>query len=61
MYKSDVITFFKSKSALAKALGITPGAISQWKEIIPEKQAYRLRDLTKGELKINRELYDKVK
>ena len=61
MYKSDVIAFFKSKSALAKVLGITPGAISQWKEIIPEKQAYRLRDLTKGELKINRELYDRVK
>lgn len=59
MYKSEVIAFFKTKSALAKALGITPGAITQWKEIIPEKQAYRLMHLTDGELKINRTLYEK--
>lgn len=59
MYKSEVIDFFKTKTALAKALGITPGAITQWKEIIPEKQAYRLMHLTDGALKINRTLYEK--
>ena len=59
MYKSEVIAFFKTKTALAKALGITPGAISQWKEIIPEKQAYRLMHLTGGELNVNCSLYEK--
>lgn len=59
MYKSDVIAFYKTRVALAQALGISPSSVSQWGDIIPEKQAHRLVHLSNGELKFNESLYDK--
>lgn len=41
MYKKDVIDHFGTQRAVAKALGISDAAVSQWKEVIPEKDAYR--------------------
>ena len=38
---------------LAEKLGITPGAISQWDEV-PEKQQYRLWQLSAGRLEIDK-------
>ncbi|MBC3250480.1 Cro/Cl family transcriptional regulator [Serratia fonticola] len=51
MLKKDVIAHFGSQRAVAKALGISDAAVSQWKEVIPEKDAYRLEVVTSGELK----------
>ena len=59
MLKSDVLQFFGSKTAPAQALGISPSAVTQWKEIVPEKQAYRIEKLSDGELKVNPALYQK--
>ncbi|MBS5835544.1 MULTISPECIES: Cro/CI family transcriptional regulator [Neisseria] len=59
MLKSDVLQFFGSKTATAQALGISPSAVTQWKEIVPEKQAYRIEKLSDGELKVNPALYQK--
>ncbi len=39
MYKKDVIDHFGTQRAVAKALGISDAAVSQWKEVIPEKEA----------------------
>lgn len=50
MYKKDVIDHFGTQRA-AKALGISDAAVSQWKEVIPEKDAYRLEVVTAGALK----------
>lgn len=59
MFKSDVIEYFKTSTAIWTALGITSGAVSQWSELIPEKQAMRLERLTDGALKYDESLYQK--
>lgn len=61
MYKDDVIKFYGTRVALAEALGISPAAISQWSDIIPERQAYRLQRLTGNTLKVNPIIYEKLK
>jgi transcriptional repressor of cell division inhibition gene dicB len=57
MLKKIVINYFKSPKKVADALMISPAAVSQWREIIPEKNAYRIQELTKGELKVDPKLY----
>lgn len=57
MLKKDVIDFYGSKSAVARALNISPSAVTQWEDVVPEKQAYRIQILTGGRLKINPKLY----
>ncbi|MGC6246533.1 Cro/CI family transcriptional regulator [Pasteurella multocida] len=59
MLKTDVINYFGKLENVAKALSISVSAISQWNEIIPEKNAYKLQEITKGKLKVNRDLYQK--
>jgi DNA-binding transcriptional regulator YiaG len=43
--KEQAVSLFGTQSALAEALGITKGAVSQWRdgEPIPEAQALKLR------------------
>lgn len=45
------------KIRIARALGLTSGAVSQWGDVVPEKQAYRLEDITNGSLKVDKTLY----
>lgn len=59
MFKSNVVAFYKNQSGVAAALGIKPGSVSQWGNIIPEKQAFRLEKLTNGALKYDPDLYAK--
>lgn len=42
--KAVLIEIAGSQAELARALGITRGAVSQWGEFIPELQAFRLRE-----------------
>lgn len=60
MLKSDVINHYKKRIKIAEALGISPGSISQWGDIIPEKQALKLDRLTQGKLKYDSSVYHKV-
>ncbi len=60
MRKSDAITHFGNQSKLASTLGIAPASVSQWGEIIPEKQALRLERITDGALKYDPNLYKKA-
>lgn len=60
MYKKDVIAHFGTQRAVAKALGISDAAVSQWKEVIPEKDAYRLEGVTAGALKYQESAYRKA-
>lgn len=53
MKTSDAVAFFKTKSNLAKQLGITHSSISQWGEDVPELRAYQIERLTHGALKVN--------
>jgi len=57
MLKSDIINHFGSPAKAARALHITQGAISQWGETIPEKQALRLGRMTTNNLNYDDKLY----
>jgi hypothetical protein len=60
MLKSDVISYFKTQAAVARALEISEAAVSLWDEIIPEGSAYKIESLTKRRLRVNPELYSKA-
>lgn len=57
MWKTEVFNYYGSLSAVARALFIAPAAVSQWPELIPERQAYRIEKLTGGQLKVDPMLY----
>ena len=51
MRKQDVINHFGCVANLAKKLGCSTQAISQWPESIPQGRAYQIEVLTGGKLK----------
>lgn len=51
MKKQKAIEHFGSETKIAKALGITKGAVNQWGEYIPWGRACEIALLTKGKLK----------
>ncbi|CAG9000634.1 MAG: hypothetical protein CENE_02634 [Candidatus Celerinatantimonas neptuna] len=57
MNKTKVIDQIGSVSKLAELLGITHSAVSQWDDIIPEKQALRISILTHGALAYDPSFY----
>nr|DAN28445.1 MAG TPA: DNA-binding transcriptional regulator [Caudoviricetes sp.] len=60
MLKKDVIKHFGTLEKVAIALGISVSAVSQWGDVIPEKNAYRLQEMTDGELSVQHSLYRKL-
>lgn len=61
MRKSAVLSHFGTQKAVARAMDITISAVSQWPEIIPEGAAYKIQVLTSGALRVDPELYAKVR
>lgn len=59
MYKSALLEYFGSLSAIAAALGITLQAVSQWDSLVPELTAYKVESVTRGKLKVDSNLYAK--
>ncbi|HHW4403769.1 TPA: Cro/CI family transcriptional regulator [Aeromonas hydrophila] len=51
MKTNHAVKYFGSKAALARALGINKGAVSQWGEKVPKGRAYQLELMTGGQLK----------
>jgi DNA-binding transcriptional regulator YdaS (Cro superfamily) len=51
MLTEDAIKHFKTKTALAAALGIKPPSIADWGEIVPKQRQYELERITSGKLK----------
>ena len=51
MLTSEAVAYFKGKKKLAEALGISPAAVSQWGEVVPELRQYQLQRVTGGFLK----------
>lgn len=45
MKTKDAIAQFETAQALAAALKITPSAVSQWGEDVPELRAYQIREI----------------
>jgi DNA-binding transcriptional regulator YdaS (Cro superfamily) len=50
----EVIEHFGGITALARRLGVTSQAISQWKGEIPEPRGYQIEVLSKGRFKADR-------
>lgn len=57
MLKNTATEHFGSQHAIALALGVSDSAVSQWKEVIPEKAALKLSIITNGKLKYLADLY----
>lgn len=54
MTKSDLISYFGSRAAVARALGITRAAISAWPERPPLGRQFEIEVLTHGALRAER-------
>lgn len=60
MKKADVIAHFGGTAqAAAKALGITRSAVAQWKDIVPERIAWKVQFMTGGVLRVDPTMYEK--
>jgi len=57
MLKHTAMAHFGTQTAIALRLNINQAAVSQWGEVIPEKQAGRLERLTGGFLKFEEAHY----
>lgn len=62
MFKKDAILFFQgNQAALAKAAGVSPQAVFQWGELVPEGRAQRLVEASEGALVYNKDVYDEYR
>jgi len=57
MLKRDVIDHFKNASQVARALNISPAAVSKWGPIVPKFSAEEVERITGGALRVRNELY----
>jgi transcriptional repressor of cell division inhibition gene dicB len=58
MYKADVLSHWGDNgAAVARAIGITKSAVSQWGDVIPEAMAYRVQEASGGVLKVDPKIY----
>ncbi len=51
MTTDEVVDYFETQEAVAKALGITQSAVSQWDDRPPMLRQYQIQVLTRGELR----------
>ncbi|MBB1489077.1 Cro/CI family transcriptional regulator [Oceanospirillum sediminis] len=54
MNKKTAIDYFGSAAKLAKALGVSRSAVSQWDECIPPLRAFQIEHITNGRLMADR-------
>lgn len=59
MFKKDVLAHFGSGVAVARALGVTKSAVSQWKRTVPLQNALHLQLITNGALTVDMALYQR--
>lgn len=59
MFKTDAVNFFGNNTKTAIAAGVDRSAVSQWKELVPERCAQRLADASEGALVYDKDLYDR--
>lgn len=59
MKKNDVISYFGGVGKTAKALNISHASVSGWDEVIPKGRAFEIQALTRGNLKVDKSLYEK--
>jgi transcriptional repressor of cell division inhibition gene dicB len=58
MRKTEVLSHWNNNgAAVARAIGITKSAVSQWGDVIPEAMAYRVQEASGGVLKVDPAIY----
>jgi hypothetical protein len=57
MLKKAVVDHFKTPSNVARALGISPAAVTKWRAIVPYLSALEIQRLTGGALRIDDKFY----
>lgn len=57
MLKSEVLDHFKKSSNVARALNISPAAVSKWGAVVPYLSAREIERITGGALHIRDEMY----
>jgi hypothetical protein len=61
MKTSEALAYYhKNKSALARALGLDPSTIHDWKEFPPDVRQLQLERITNGDLKAEPECQARV-
>jgi len=58
MLKSEAVIFFGTNVRIADIAGVDPSAVSQWREVVPERAAQRLAEASNGELSYDKDFYD---
>ena len=60
MKTQDAIDYYGNQVELAKALGVTKQAITQWKEtgILPIGRAYQMQVVTGGDMEVDPNQYE---
>jgi len=61
MRTDDVLSFYGSRTAAARAIGITRAAVWQWGDIVPAISAMKYARVTGGRLKFNPSVYLEAK
>lgn len=61
MLTSAAVDHFGTKARIAAIAGVDPSAVSQWKELVPERCAQRLADASNGALIYDKVIYDRHK
>jgi len=57
MLKKDVIDWYGGVRATARALRLTPAAVSKWSAVVPELSARRIAEDTRGAVALRMEDY----
>lgn len=61
MFKRDAVKHFVTNTRVAAVAGVDRSAVSQWKELVPERCAQRLADASGGVLHYDKEVYDQYR
>ncbi|ELY2555340.1 transcriptional regulator [Cronobacter sakazakii] len=59
MYKAEALSYFGTKTNLARAAGVRLASIYKWGDLVPEGRAVRLQIASQGALKYDPAIYEK--
>jgi DNA-binding transcriptional regulator YdaS (Cro superfamily) len=57
MRVSDVVKFFGNKAKVAEAIGVTPGAVTNWGDIVPSTSILQIEQASGGKIKADPAVY----
>lgn len=61
MLTCEALTFFGTKTKLARAAGVELQSLYKWKKLVPEGRARRLEEASGGALRYDKDAYDRYR